>query len=63
MGLRLPHEGIDLDRVDAATRLRMEQTLPMLQQEGFVQRSNTCVHITPKGVPVLNAVIGSLLSS
>ncbi|PZP86372.1 MAG: coproporphyrinogen III oxidase [Azospirillum brasilense] len=63
MGLRLPREGIDLNRVDATTRASMQQALPMLQQEGLVQCSNSLLQVTPKGVPVLNAVIGSLLRS
>jgi len=63
MGLRLPQEGIDLNRLDATTRAGMEKALPMLQQEDFVRRNNARLQITPKGVPVLNAVIASLLRS
>ena len=54
MGLRLPQEGI---QADAAVLQRAEP----LVQENLLARDGARVRVTPKGMPVLNAIIATLL--
>ncbi|WP_262028005.1 radical SAM family heme chaperone HemW [Microvirga sp. Mcv34] len=60
MGLRL-REGIDARRYEAFTGKTLNaRGLDILEEEGLVRIDGTRVAVTPKGSPVLNAVIAEL---
>ncbi len=60
MGLRLK-EGIDARRFEAFTGKPLnERRVRILQEEGLIRIDGTRVAVTPKGSPVLNAVIAEL---
>jgi oxygen-independent coproporphyrinogen-3 oxidase len=60
MGLRLK-EGVDSRRFTAFTgRTLNERKVRILQEEGLIRTDGTRLAVTPKGFPVLNAVIAEL---
>jgi coproporphyrinogen III oxidase-like Fe-S oxidoreductase len=60
MGLRLK-EGIDARRYEAFTGKPLnERRVRILAEEGLIRIDGTRVAVTPKGSPVLNAVIAEL---
>ena len=60
MGLRLK-EGVDPRRFEAFTGRRLnERRLRNLEEEGLIQVDGSRLAVTPKGFPVLNAVIAEL---
>jgi oxygen-independent coproporphyrinogen-3 oxidase len=60
MGLRLK-EGVDSRRFMAFTgRTLNERKVRILQEEGLIRTDGTRLAVTPKGFPVLNAVIAEL---
>lgn len=60
MGLRLK-EGIDATRYEAFTgRALNERRIRILEDEGLIRRDGQRLAVTPKGFPVLNAVIAEL---
>ena len=60
MGLRLK-EGVDPRRFEAITgRTLNERRLRILEEEGLVRHDGSRLAVTPKGFPVLNAVIAEL---
>jgi coproporphyrinogen III oxidase-like Fe-S oxidoreductase len=60
MGLRLK-EGVDPRRFEAFTgRTLNPRRLRNLEEEGLIQVNGTRLAVTPKGFPVLNAVIAEL---
>ena len=60
MGLRLK-EGIDARRFEAFTGKTLnERRVRILEEEGLIRLDGTRVAVTPKGSPVLNAVIAEL---
>ncbi|MBA1158714.1 radical SAM family heme chaperone HemW [Microvirga mediterraneensis] len=60
MGLRLK-EGVDARRFEAFTGKALNQRgLRILEEEGLLQVTGSRLAVTPKGFPVLNAVIAEL---
>jgi putative oxygen-independent coproporphyrinogen III oxidase len=60
MGLRLK-EGIDARRFEAFTGKPLnERRVRILEEEGLIRIDGTRIAVTPKGAPVLNAVIAEL---
>ncbi|EIM27556.1 radical SAM family heme chaperone HemW [Microvirga lotononidis] len=60
MGLRLK-EGVDSRRFEAFTGKTLNQRgLRILEEEGLIQVDGSRLAVTPKGFPVLNAVIAEL---
>jgi oxygen-independent coproporphyrinogen-3 oxidase len=60
MGLRLK-EGVDPRRFEAFTGHSLnERRLRNLEEEGLIQVDGSRLAVTPKGFPVLNAVIAEL---
>ncbi|MCA0042139.1 radical SAM family heme chaperone HemW [Celeribacter litoreus] len=60
MGLRIT-EGIDLARISALLGREFEIESAYLEDDGFIQIENGRLSVTPKGRPLLNAIIRELI--
>lgn len=61
MGLRL-REGVAMDRIDDARYRDLENKINMLRDIDMIEMDDEYLRLTPKGQPVLNAVLRELLA-
>lgn len=60
MGLRVS-EGVDMGRIPAATRVSLSRKIKDLSDSGLLTTDNDRLRVTPRGRPLLNAVLRALL--
>ncbi len=61
MGLRLT-EGVDLRRLGAAENPDLAANIARLEDDGWLEQDDLRLRVSPKGRPLLNAVLRTLLS-
>ena len=65
MGLRMPHEGVSIERAERLTGLNpllvYDKELAQLRQEGLLQVTPEQIRVTPKGLLLLDTVLQSFL--